>query len=178
MTKRLTNQPQRAASRPKGVTARRPGPHAGDFLVLICPGGGMPAVEYSVKRVSGLPVVAAPVEVDASNADALRQLLLACADEGHAVLVVDMSETAFCDSTGLHQLVRAHKRATAAGGEVRLVITAPTVLRLFAIVGIDRFFPVFKSLDEAVASPSPPVARPIPVPGTASGAVAPEPTGC
>jgi len=148
------------------------------FFALICSGGGMPAVEYSVKKVNGLPVVSAPAEVDVSNADELRQLLLACADEGHAVLVVDMSETAFCDSTGLHQLVRAHKRATAAGGEVRLVITTPTVLRLFAIVGIDRFFPVFKSLDEAVASPSAPVAQPVRFRGTASGAVASERTGC
>jgi anti-anti-sigma factor len=138
----------------------------------------MPAVEYSVKTVNGLPVISAPVEVDVSNADGLRQLLLACADEGHAVLVVDMSETAFCDSTGLHQLVRAHKRATAAGGEVRLVITAPTVLRLFEIVGIDRFFPIFKHLGDAVASPSAPDARLMRCPGTVSGAVAPEPTGC
>ena len=96
---------------------------------------------------------------------------------GHAVLVVDMRGTACCDSTGLHQHVRAHNRATAEGGEVRLVITAPTVLRLFAIVGIDRFFPIFNSLDEAVASPATPVARPMPFPSTASGAVAPEPTG-
>jgi hypothetical protein len=51
------------------------------------------------------------------------------------------------------------------------------VLRLFAIVGIDRFFPIFNSLDEAVASPATPVARPMPFPSTASGAVAPEPTG-
>jgi anti-sigma B factor antagonist len=138
----------------------------------------MPAVEYSVTTVNGLPVVSAPVEVDVSNADGLRQLLLACADEGYAVLVVDMSETAFCDSSGLHQLVRAHKRASAAGGEVRLVITAPTVLRLFAIVGIDRFFPIFNSVDEAVASPSAPVARPMAFPVTGGGAVAPEPTGC
>ena len=138
----------------------------------------MPAVGYSVIRVNGLPVVSAPVEVDVSNADGLRKLLLARAYEGHTVLVVDMTETAFCDSTGLHQLVRAHKRATAAGGEVRLVITAPTVLRLFAIVGIDRYFPIFKSLDEAVASPLTPVARPILLPGPASGSIAPEPTGC
>lgn len=136
----------------------------------------MPAVEYSVTTVNGLPVVSAPVEVDVSNADGLRQILLACADDGHAVLVVDMSQTAFCDSTGLHQLVRAHKRATAAGGEVRLVIAAPTVLRLFAIVGIDRFFPIFKRLDDAVASPSAPerrhpgsVAAPSGSPGGAPG---------
>ena len=164
---------------PNGLLGSARRPACRRFLcVLICPGGGMPAVEHSVKTMNGLPVVSAPAEVDVSNADGLRQLLRACADEGHAVLVVDMHDTAFCDSTGLHQLVRAHKRATAAGGEVRLVITAPTVLRLFAIVGIDRFFPIFKSLDEAVASPSEPVARPTPFPGTASGAIAPERTGC
>jgi anti-sigma B factor antagonist len=138
----------------------------------------MPAVGYSVKSVNGLPVVSAPAEVDVSNADELRQLLLARADEGHTVLVVDMSETAFCDSTGLHQLVRAHKRAAAAGGEVRLVIVAPTVLRLFAIVGIDRFFPIFKSLGEAVGGPSAPAVRSMSCPGTANGVVASEPTGC
>lgn len=138
----------------------------------------MPAVGYSVKTVNGLPVVSAPAEVDASNADELRQFLLACTEGGHPVLVVDMSETAFCDSTGLHQLVRAHKRAIAAGGEIRLVISTPTVLRLFAIVGIDRFFPIFKSLDEAVASRATPVARPMPFPGMANGAVTRESTGC
>jgi len=138
----------------------------------------MPTVGYSVKSVNNLPVVSAPAEIDVSNADELRQLLLACADEGHAVLVVDLSETLFCDSTGVHQLVRAHKRATRAGGEVRLVIAAPTVLRLFAIVGIDGFFPIFKDLDEAVAAPPAPAVRPMSFPGLATGAAAPEPTDC
>ena len=136
----------------------------------------MPVVGYNVRSVNGLPVISAPVEIDVSNADELRQLLLACAGGGHTVLIVDMSETAFCDSTGLHQLVRAHKRAAATGGEVRLVIRAPTVLRLFAIVGIDRFFPIFTTLAEALAAPavrpaSAPDNRPLPSPGMASGAV-------
>ena len=138
----------------------------------------MPAVGYSVTSVNGLPVLSAPAEIDASNADELRRLLMTCADEGHAVLVVDMSETLFCDSTGLHQLVRAHKRAARADGEVRLVIATSTVLRLFAIVGIDGFFPMFKNLDEAVAALPAPVVRPRSFPGTANGPVAPEPTGC
>jgi anti-sigma B factor antagonist len=138
----------------------------------------MPAVGYNVKTVNGLPVVSAPAEMDASNADELRRLLLTCAGEGYAILVVDMSETLFCDSTGLHQLVRAHKRATRAGGEVRLVIATPTVLRLFAIVGIDGFFPIFKNLDEAVGAPPAPGVRPTSFPGTVNGPVAPGPTDC
>jgi hypothetical protein len=44
-----------------------------------------------------------------------------------------MSRTRFCDSAGFTVLVRAHKRAVAEGGELRLVI------------------PLFSSLDEALA---------------------------
>jgi len=112
----------------------------------------MPGAGYEVSRIGGVPVVATPAEIDVSNAAEFRQALLSCANGSHPTLVVDMSETAFCVSTGLHQLVRARARVIAAGGEVRLVIRADTVLRLFAIMGVDSLFPVFATLEEAVAS--------------------------
>ena len=112
----------------------------------------MPGAEYEVRWADGLPVVATPIEIDVNNAAEFRQALLSCANGSHPALVVDMSETVFCDSTGLHQLIRAHRRAIAAGGEVRLVIRAAPVLRLFAIMGIDQLFPVYTSLAEAVAA--------------------------
>ena len=111
----------------------------------------MPGAGYEVSWAGGLPVVVTPEEIDASNAADLRQSLLSCANGSQPSLVVDMSGTAFCDSTGVHQLVRARARAIAAGGEVRLVIRTAQVLRLFAIMGIDRLFPVFATLAEAAA---------------------------
>ena len=66
-------------------------------------------------------------------------------------LVVDMARTQFCDSSGLHTLLAAHKRAQAEGGELLLVISATRVLRIFAITGIDRVIPNFTSLDQALA---------------------------
>jgi anti-sigma B factor antagonist len=129
-------------------------------------GGGMPGAGYEVSWAEGLPVVATPVEIDVTNAAEFRQSLLSCANGSHPTLVVDMTETMFCDSTGLHQLVRARNRALAAGGEVRLVIKAAPVLRLFTIMGIDRLFPVFASLEDAVAGQAAPAphdgARPAP----------------
>jgi anti-sigma B factor antagonist len=62
-----------------------------------------------------------------------------------------MSRTQFCDSAALHVLVRAHKRAQAEGREVLLVIAAVTVLRIFAVTGIDHLIPNFPSLQEALA---------------------------
>jgi anti-sigma B factor antagonist len=115
----------------------------------------MPGAGYELSWAGGIPVITTPGEIDVSNAAQFRQSLLSGAD-GHPTLVVDMSGTVFCDSTGVHQLVRARARAGAAGGEVRLVIRTAPVRRLFAIMGIDQLFPVFASLEQAVAcAPSP-----------------------
>jgi anti-sigma B factor antagonist len=109
---------------------------------------------FPVALVSGVPVVAAPEEIDITNAPELRSALLQAAADGSGTLVADMTRTRFCDSSGLHALLAAHKRAQAEGGELRLVIPSTTVLRIFAITAIDRMIPNFASLDEALAQMS------------------------
>jgi anti-sigma B factor antagonist len=121
----------------------------------------MTGVRYPIEMVNGVPVVAAPPEIDASNAGWLRAALLEAAARGHATFVVDMTGSQFCDSAGLGVLVRAHKRALADGGELRLVIPASAmVLRVFALTGIDRVIPNFLGLDEALEPAPSAAARP------------------
>jgi anti-sigma B factor antagonist len=111
----------------------------------------MPQDRFPVEVVQGVPVVAAPEEIDITNAEALRSALITAAANGHRALVVDMTQTRFCDSSGLHVLIAAHKRAGAEGREVPLVIASITILRVFALTGIDRVIPNFTSLAEALA---------------------------
>jgi anti-sigma B factor antagonist len=125
----------------------------------------MPGIEYPVAVVRGLPVVSAPEEIDAANSGGLGGVLLRTAALGHATLVVDMTSTQFCDSAGLHVLVRAHKRAAAEGGELRLVIATPAVFRVFSVTGVDRVIPNFATLAEALAPmPAVTILPPRPVP--------------
>jgi anti-sigma B factor antagonist len=112
----------------------------------------------SFEVVSGVPVVAAPEEIDITNAEALRSALLAAAPHGHGTLVVDMTVTRFCDSAGMHTLLAAHNRVQAEGGELLLVIPDMAPLRAFQITGIDRVIPSVTSLDQALAQTS--AARP------------------
>jgi anti-sigma B factor antagonist len=97
-------------------------------------------------------VVTAPEEIDITNAAALRAALLEAAARGRGATVADMSGTQFCDSAGLSVLIRAHKRAQAEGGELLLVVPATSVLRIFALTGIDRMIPNFSSLEDALAA--------------------------
>ncbi|HEY3034474.1 MAG TPA: STAS domain-containing protein [Streptosporangiaceae bacterium] len=119
---------------------------------------------YPIEMIGGVPVVAAPAEIDASNADWLRAVLLEAAARGHGSFVVDMARTQFCASAGIGVLVRAHNWALAEGGELRLVIPASCmVLRIFALTGIDQVIPNFAGLDQALqpapAAPAPPRPR-------------------
>ena len=128
------------------------------FAAPACASGQeaqMPAVRYPIEIVNGVPVVAAPEEIDASNADWLRTTLLETAARGHATFVVDMTGTRLCASAGLGALVRAHKRALAEGGELLLVIPHAAVLRIFALTCTDRMIPNFISLDDALTHMSP-----------------------
>ena len=106
---------------------------------------------FPVEMIEGVPVVVAPEEIDIANAEALRSALLKAAANGNGRLVVDMTQTRFCDLSGLHTLAAAHNRAQAEGREVLLVIPSPPVLRVFALTAMDRVVATFTTLTEALA---------------------------
>jgi anti-sigma B factor antagonist len=94
-------------------------------------------------------VVAAPGEVDLTNADGLRDTLLGVLNAGALGLVVDMTATTFCDSAGISALTRATRRAVANDVTMRLVVTAAPVLRVLNLVGIDRLLEIHSSVGAA-----------------------------
>lgn len=90
---------------------------------------------YLMWSLDGAVVVSPPAEIDITNADQLRAALLSAlsASRKRPAVVVDMCQTVFCDSAGLQVLVRAHNRARADRGELRLVIATTPVLHILAL---------------------------------------------
>ena len=78
-------------------------------------------------------MAAVPAEIDAANADKIRQGLLPAASLGAAVVVIDMSGTTFCDSAGVQPIIDAYRQAAANGTQLPLVATA--VLRILTLWG-------------------------------------------
>jgi len=97
-------------------------------------------------------VVIVSGEIDLTNAENLRDALLSTLNAGALGLVVDMSATTFIDSAGVTALVRASRRAAATEATVRLAVTAPGVLRVLNLVGIDQLIEVHPSVSAALAS--------------------------
>jgi anti-sigma B factor antagonist len=97
-------------------------------------------------------VVQMPAEIDVTIADDMREALLSVLNQGALGLIADMTMTTFCDSAGISALVRADRRATANGATMRLVATAPAVLRVFSLIGLDRLIDIYPNVGAALAS--------------------------
>jgi len=109
----------------------------------------MPEDECTVQRVGGSVVVTMPAEIDAMNSDGIREVLLSASGPGVPDLIVDMSRTTFCDSTGVHAVIAAHREGAVTGTRLRLVAVA--VRRIFALVGADLVMPIYPTLEAALA---------------------------
>jgi anti-sigma B factor antagonist len=97
-------------------------------------------------------VVTLPAEIDIANADQVREDLLSILNRGPATLVVDMGGTTFCDSAGVHALVRAFKRASANSTQMRLVVAAPGVQRVLSITGVDHLIGIYPTVAASLAA--------------------------
>lgn len=106
----------------------------------------------------GVPaVVTLPAEIDFTNAKEVSDQICAVIGPGVTAVIADLTATIFCDSSGLRHLLLAHKRASAAGAQLRFAIpSASPVRRILQLTGTDDVLAVYQSLDEAITDRSPP----------------------
>jgi len=111
-------------------------------------GGREPAVS-GVDRREGAVVVSLAGELDLYNAEEVRSALLdACAGEPE-VLVVDLDEVRFIDSTALGVLIEARSRMADRRG-FRLAAPGLETRRALEVSGLDRHFLVHDTVAEAL----------------------------
>jgi anti-sigma B factor antagonist len=108
-----------------------------------------------VSERDGATVVAARGELDLSTAPRLRELAVARLTAGAKIMVVDLSEVEFLDSTGLGILVAILKRARSLDALLALVISRERVRKVFELTGLTTAFTIHDDLDAALASIGP-----------------------
>lgn len=104
----------------------------------------------TVRREGQAAVAAVTGEVDISNADAVRDALLA-AGEGASGLVVDLSETEYLDSSWLRVSVEVARALGERDIALRLAVprTSP-VWRALNIAGLAEVAPIDDDLEQAL----------------------------
>jgi len=100
-------------------------------------------------------VVTLPREIDLVSAGRVGEDLEAALGQGVGAVVADMSGTRFCDTSGVHALVMAHKRAKASHTGFRVVLRPGEVRRVFGILGLDTVLAIYPRLDLALIASDP-----------------------
>jgi len=108
-------------------------------------------LQLATRHEGDVAVVSALGEVDVFSAPGLDSELDALIAAGSSRLVVDLSEVAFLDSTGLGVLVKALKHAREADGWLHLVVTSDRIRKIFEITGLDASIPIFDTAQDAIA---------------------------
>jgi anti-sigma B factor antagonist len=91
-------------------------------------------------------------DLDLDTAPVLTTTLDQVLDRPAPCVVIDLSGVEFCDSTGLSAILLGHRRATDAGGWLRLAGPSAFLGDLLATVGITPRLPVFPTVVEALAT--------------------------
>lgn len=102
-----------------------------------------------VDRRDGAVVVSLTGELDLYNAEAVRAALLECCAEEPGVLVVDLEQVSFIDSTALGVLIEARSRM-ADRGRFRLASPALETRRALEVSGLDRHFSIHDTVAAAL----------------------------
>lgn len=87
-------------------------------------------------------------ELDLASAPLLAQEIENASDTTTAMVVLDLQELRFIDSTGLRIVLAAHERSQERGQEFALTRASEQVQRLLTITGVGEHLRIIASPDE------------------------------
>lgn len=91
-------------------------------------------------------------ELDLAVHERFRVVVDEILGEGPQLVVADMAEVEFMDSTMLREVLRAHRSLEEAGSRLVVASAQPAVTRLLELTGTDEVLALADSRDAALAS--------------------------
>ena len=89
--------------------------------------------------------------IDTQGAVDLDLALQAAVSEGKHKMVLDMADVRYICSAGLRTLADVFTKNRDAGGDLKLAAVNRKVMRVIQIIGFDKFFSIYETIDAAIA---------------------------
>jgi anti-anti-sigma factor len=110
-----------------------------------------PLEELDVRAVGDVVLARVRGEVDLSNAPSVRARLLDAVPNTAAALVLDLSGTAYLDSSGVGLIFELAERLGSRGQKLALVVPDDSaVKRVLELTGVEEVAPMLASVDAAL----------------------------
>jgi anti-sigma B factor antagonist len=95
-------------------------------------------------------VIALGGELDMRASPELKRAFDQLLEDEVSLLVVDLADATFIDSSAIGAIVAAFRRLSEEGGSLRLACSEPNLLRVFELTGLDHLFPIHPDRRDAL----------------------------
>ncbi len=103
------------------------------------------------RDVQGISVYVLEGRIDTQGAVDLDLALQSAVSEGEHKMILDMADVRYINSSGLRTMADVLTKNKEAGGDLKLVAMNRKVVRVFRIIGFDKFFSIYDKLETAIA---------------------------
>ncbi len=108
-------------------------------------------MDFTITQNGDKHVVAVAGRLDAVTASEFDAQSEAWIADGHTQLVLDLHGLEYISSAGLRSILTTAKKLKAGNGSIAFCCLSGMVEEVFSVSGFGAMFPMFKSLDEALA---------------------------
>lgn len=109
-------------------------------------------MNFQVAHHNNYALISSKVDkLDVNTATDLKAELVLLNKNGYNSLVLDLSETKYCDSSGLSAILMANRLCKDSSGQFTLVAVNPTVMKMIQIAQLDKILTIKVSLSEVEA---------------------------
>ena len=109
-------------------------------------------MNFTVTTENSFTVLTSNVEkLDASNASDLKSELVLLNKKGINLMVIDLSFTKYCDSSGLSAILVANRLCKDTNGKFVLCGLQPNVTKMIAISQLDKVLTIHSTLEDATS---------------------------
>jgi len=89
-------------------------------------------------------------EIDVYTSSKVKEKIGELIEKGIYILIINLEEVRYIDSTGLGVLIGALKKVKEHDGNIGLICTNPQIRKIFNITGLVKIFGLYKSEEEAL----------------------------
>ncbi|MNJ85178.1 putative anti-sigma factor antagonist [compost metagenome] len=109
-------------------------------------------MNFIIAQDTNFAVIQSSVEkLDASNASELKNELLVLSKKGVNSMILDLSKSRYCDSSGLSAILTANRLCKDTNGQFILCGLQENVAKMIRIAQLDKVLTISETLDEAKA---------------------------
>lgn len=101
-------------------------------------------------RLNGAIILSIQGEVDLANAASLRTELTSAVGTGARLIVLDLTNLRYIDSSGINVLLETHRAFAKDGCLIALAVVPSKIQRILKIVGLEQLMPMYQTVETAV----------------------------